>query len=169
MKKIILPFSLFALTLLSACGSNLKTAKQVQGLKSEAVLSSDWGATLEDGCKSRNGQFLATQKLCIYTSLTKALAGGASGTSEELTSLEIGPVNPGMAILAAGMATDESVTIAIDGLPISAVPSKGNRAITIGKGGKLEFQLKPGGYFEGVKVYVYTCVDESLRDVRCPY
>ncbi|RZA05692.1 MAG: hypothetical protein EOP11_12225 [Proteobacteria bacterium] len=140
MKKIILPITLLALSFLTACGSNLKTAKQAQGLKSESVLTSDWGANLEDGCKSRNGQFLATQKLCIYTSLTKDLAGGASGTSEELTSLEIGPVNPGMAVLAAGTATDDSVTIAIDGVPLSTVPSKGNKAITIGKGGKLEFQ-----------------------------
>ena len=168
MKKLALPLGFLSLLFISACGSNLKSEKHaVNGTAS--ALTNEWGASLEDGCKSRNGQFSRTEKLCVYTSLTKELAGGAYGKSEELTSLEIGTVNPGQAILATGTATEQSVQISVDGAVVSAIPTAKNVPVTLGKGGKLEFQLKPGGYFDEVKVFVYTCVDESFREVRCPY
>jgi hypothetical protein len=168
MKNLSLPLTLVALFALSACGSNLKSEKRPSPVTAQAQ-TNEWGASLEEGCKSRNGQFFRKEKLCIHTALAKDLAGGASGKSEELTSLEITAVNPGQAVLATGTATEESVQIALDGQVISAIPSSGNKPVTLGKGGKLEFQLKPGGYFDEVKVYVYSCVDESFREVRCPY
>lgn len=168
MKNQSLFITLLAVLISSACGSNLKTGKHPQSYTAQVEVN-EWGATLEEGCRSRNGRFFKQEELCVYTSLSKDLAGGKYGKSEEVTALEIGNISTGQAVLATGLSTKKSVQVSLDGQIISAVPSPEAKPITVGKNGKLEFQLQPGGDFDEVKVTIISCVDKSLREVRCPY
>jgi hypothetical protein len=163
---------LSAFALLPACGElkSLKSEKQTP--PAEMVRTSQaqtWGGDLAAGCKSRQGQMSADGSLCTISGLSKALAGGKLGTSEEMTSIEIGDVPAGAAILITGRASNNSVEVTLDDAPVSAVPSPNNQPIVMERAGKLAFKLMPGGTFREVRAYTYLCVDRTFETVRCKF
>lgn len=163
MKKIIPLF--LAVIALSSCGKmELKSQKQsaqfltVSGQK----LSPQEFYT---ACTNKGGIVDQNGTVCLYEIKSAALANGGYATSEATADAPVATIASGTAVKAVGYVNGNSVELALNGSPISSIPS--NRLITT-NGGELAFRLRPGS-FSGVKVFIYGCLSQSMQAIRCPY
>jgi hypothetical protein len=166
MKKLI-PFLLVTIAL-SACGKidgKLKSGKRsTQFLSVNAQnLSPQEFAT---ACQNQGGILEQSATICVYESFSKTLAAGYA-TSETTADYPLGDIAAGTAVLAIGSVSNNSVELVLNNARITSIPSASNRPVTT-NGGSLAFRLRPGSFY-GVKVYVYTCLNQAMQPVRCPY
>lgn len=152
--------------LLTACGE----------LRSDKVpVDKDWVAlsaayqrlspeSFAQECADQVGSLIANNTICTFITHTEVLSEGQA-TSDVATDLFIAELSPGAAVQAVGKVDGESVEITLNGQRITTIPSAG--PVTTPDGGTLQFRLRPGT-FSGVKVYVYSCIDQTLQPIRCP-
>lgn len=165
MKKII-PLLLVTISL-SACGKmELKSEKknsQFLTLSSQNLSPQE----LYTACLNKGGILEQNGTICLSEVKQSALANGGYATSNATADMPLGNIASGTALRAVGTVNGNSVEIVVNGNPISAVPTAANRLITT-NGGELAFRLRPGS-FSGVKVFVYECLNQAMKPVRCPY
>jgi hypothetical protein len=163
MKKYIPAFTL-ALLSLSACGS----------LKSERkpLDQSRWALTtatslspqeFQSTCLAKPGMMLANNTICRFEAYRNVLAEG-SGQISESADYALTTIPAGAAVETVGNAYNGSVEVIVNGGKIAGVPTT---TAVISNGGTLSYRVKPGQIY-GVKVFVYSCVNQSQQAVRCP-
>lgn len=166
MKKAI-PFAV-ALFALSACGkfdlvSQKKTVSDDQFALtgySEPLSSQDFSTA----CQNQGGVLISNATICVYQSAFKQLSDGY-GTSQALADIDVADIASGAAVQATGSVSGGSVELVLNNGPIASIPTA--RPVTT-NGGHLALRLHPGSFY-GVRVYVYTCLNQAMKPTRCPY
>lgn len=158
-----------ALTLLAtACGKLDGKLSSEKKSTSAAFATGTWlsGPEFINQCNLQHGG-IVTGAYCIYVSDVKAPATPGYVQSEATGLLTLGQIASGAAIQVEGYSSGGSAQVAVNGVAVSAVPSAGGRPVTT-NGGELQLLIRPGSY-SGVKVYVYTCLNQAMAPARCPY
>lgn len=154
---------MLALLAFTACG---KFESEKKGNKL-SLATGQWltGTNFTQACASVGGQ-VYNGTTCAYVTASKSLASGGAFTSETNSPADIATVQAGNAVLAEGYAYSGSLRVAVNGVAVSAVPTANNRPVTVSQSGSLQILLSPGSFY-GVKVYVYTCLNQGMQAVAC--
>jgi hypothetical protein len=167
MKKAI-PF-LVALFALSACGKINLTSPKMTVTDDQFALTSYSqplsAQAFSSACAAQGGVLVSNSTICVYQSDYKQLAGGGYATSDATADYDVADIASGAAVQAVGTVNSGSVELVLNNGPIASIPT--SQPVTT-NGGHLAFRLHPGSFY-GVKVYVYTCLNQAMKPTRCPY
>jgi hypothetical protein len=164
MKKLI-PLLLVAITF-AACGKFQSERKTSELDTLQVKVTSRLNATeFAAHCANKPG-ILHNGTTCVYESYRSLMLDKPSVAMTETMDYPLVDIKSGAAVYITGsVAPQNTVEVTMNGAVITGVPS--SRPITT-NGGKLGFRFRPGQIY-GVKLYVYSCYDNALNEVRCPY
>jgi hypothetical protein len=167
MKKAI-PF-LVAVFTLSACGKiDLTSPKKTVTNDQFALTGYSQPLSAQDfssACATQGGVLISNSTICVYQSAYKQLGNGGYVTSDATADYDVADIASGTAVQATGTVSGGSVELMLNNSPIASIPT--SKPVTT-NGGHLAFRLHPGSFY-GVKVYVYTCLNQAMKPTRCPY
>ncbi len=117
-------------------------------------------------CSQRPGILVNNGTICIFESYRNAFAKGEPVSNKDTMDYHLTEIAPGTAIYVTGHAYPaNSLEIIVNNAVVASLPTT-NPIST--NGGRLGYRLRPGN-MDGVNLYVYSCVDQTLSPTRCPY
>jgi hypothetical protein len=164
MKKLI-PLLLLAITL-SACGKFQSERKTSELDTFQVKITSRLNATdFAAHCANKPG-ILLNSTTCAYESYRSLMLDKPSVAMTETMDYPLIEIKSGTSVyIIESVYPQNTVEVTLNEVAITGVPSV--KPITT-NGGKLGFRFRPGQIYS-VKLYVYSCYDNALNEVRCTY
>lgn len=161
-----LPILVLATLLLASCGKLTSERKPFD--------KSRWGLTLSGQplsqeafaatCLAKPGMLIGNNTICRFEAYRNVLSEGSAAINESADQ-PLTDIPSGSAVETIGYASNNAVQILLNSNYLTGVPTS---TAVVTNGGRLGYRLRPG-QISGVKVFVYSCVNQSQQAVRCPH
>ena len=157
-----------AAALLSSCG-NMISEKSKAGLVTTPVTVILSPAELTAQCSAAGGQVEDSGRYCVVTTRLPGPSDQNGFSATFAADSTIQQVGNGQAVLALGSVTNNAVDLYLNGARLSGIPTASNRPVVIQQSGTLSYRIRAGGTAWNITAYLYTCYNQGMVRVYCPY
>ena len=163
--KALLPSLFLAILTLSACGKVKLKSDRVPyaGSKGVKIGQPLTPAQFQSLCASFPGQMLNNNTICRHEAFRKEISTGSSDINEVSDAFLV-DVLEGSVVETQGSVTSNAVEVTLNNNRIMGVP----QTYAVPNSGRLGFRFSPGRTY-GVRLFVYTCINQNQVPVRCPF